>query len=155
MPLCAKPSIPVTVNRVNPSELSRHRRCAFELISQAGSTPVEPRRRAAKATGLAALGIALTASAAMPYIQGTLPSCDSAEVISLTEKIIQEAPLVRMSGLKLNGIVYPVELGYDWSTETRTCKGILKHSQGEEAIGFQVEWHDPANRVIWVKVVPL
>lgn len=125
------------------------------LIAQAKANPVEPPRRMVKASTIAAAGMALTALSAIPYVRGTLPSCDSPNVVALAEKIVRDAPLVRTSGLAIKGITLPVEQEYDRTEEARVCRGILEHARGEEGIRYTVEWHDQSKGVIWVRILPM
>jgi hypothetical protein len=125
------------------------------LISQAAKCPIEPRRRMVKAAAIGLAGTAWVALAAIPYLEGSLPRCDSADVVALAEKIVRDALLVKMTGLEVKRLSFPVEQGYDRAAEARVCRGVLAHSQGEEQIQYSVEWHDQSKGLIWVRILPL
>ena len=124
------------------------------LIAKAKETPIEVSGREGKAVAIGLTGGAWVAATAFLVMSGTLPACDSPEVISLAEKIVRDAPLVKLTGLSVKGISMPAERKYDIEQEVRTCRGILTHAAGEEAIQYTVEWHDQKKGLIWVNILP-
>ncbi len=123
------------------------------LIAQAKDKPIEVTGRGGKATVLGILGGVWVALTVATYISGSLPSCDAPEVVSLGEKVIRDAPLVKLSGLQVKGISLPAERSYDPSVEKRVCRAMLTHALGEEAIQYSVEWHDKSKGMIWVQIL--
>jgi hypothetical protein len=123
------------------------------LIVCAKEHPVEITTRGGKFAALAVVGAAWIGVFLAAHMAGSLPDCDSKEVVALTEKVIRDAPLIKLSGLQVKGISIPAERSYDASRESRLCRAMLSHALGEEGIQYTVEWHDKNKGLIWVQLV--
>lgn len=123
------------------------------LIARAKEHPVEVSGRLGKTAVLAVVGVAWLGALVASQMAGSLPKCNDKEVVALAEKVIREAPLIKLSGLEVKGIYLPAERSYNSSTETRLCRAMLAHALGEEGIQYTVEWHDKNKGLIWVQMV--
>ena len=89
------------------------------LIETARTHPVEPKGRVVKAFIFGAIALAIVGVSAAGLVQGTLPACDSPEVVNLAQTIIKDSPLVKLSGLQVTGLTMVAQKSYDPSDEKR------------------------------------
>lgn len=123
------------------------------LIEKAKVSPVDSRLRYGGATVLAVLALFATFSAYSMYSTGTLPNCNSPEVVRLTNQIVSESPAVQLLGLSDISIYSHGEKHYNSSSETRICRAVLKSPMGDEAISYSVEWHNKNAGEFWVQIL--
>jgi hypothetical protein len=125
------------------------------LMETARAHPVEPKGRVFKTFVFGAIAFAVIAVSAAVYMQGTLPSCDSPDVVKLADTIIKGSPLVKLTGLQVTGLSMVAQKSYDSGTEKRLCRGMITSDfAGTQGIEYSVEWHDKAKGLIWVQIVP-
>jgi hypothetical protein len=124
------------------------------LIETARTNPVEPKGRVFKAFVFGAIALGIIGLSAVGLVQGTLPACDSPDVVNLAQNIIKDSPLVKLSGLQVTGLTVVAQKSYDPSEEKRVCRGKPTHAAGTQGIQYSVEWHDKAKGLIWVQITP-
>lgn len=122
------------------------------LIERAKENPVEVKGRGGKTAVLGIIGGLWVLLALVGHLLGSLPACDSPEVVDLATRLIKEDPLVKLSGRDVKGISIPAEVRYDASTKTRICRAQLIYALGEELINYSVQWHDKTKGIIRVQI---
>ena len=123
------------------------------LIEKAKESPVDSKLRYGGATVLAVLALCASFGAYSMYSTGTLPNCNSPEVVQLTNQIVSESPAVQILGLTDISISSHGEKHYNSSSETRFCRGVLKTPLGDEVISYSVEWHNKNTGEFWVQIL--
>jgi hypothetical protein len=82
---------------------------------------------------------------------GTVPSCDSKEVVTLAQRIIKEGPLSLLLGDSFQGLSMPAEQSYDTAREQRVCRAVVAVGGQQVPVRYTVEWHDKSKGLIWVQ----
>lgn len=123
------------------------------MVGEAKSYPVWVSGRPTKAALFVGVGVLWTLATLAMYRAGDVPTCDSPEVIALTEKIIRDDLAVKATGIKINGLKMPAEQSYNASAEKRVCRAMVSTELDEEPITYSVEWHDKSKSYIWVSIL--
>jgi hypothetical protein len=121
------------------------------LIERAREYPVNVTNRTAPAVTLAVVGALEFVIVASLYFVGTVPSCDSKEVVTLAQRIIKEGPLSLVLGDSVQGISMPGEQSYDTAREQRVCRAVVIVDGQEVPVRYTVEWHNKSKGLIWVQ----
>jgi hypothetical protein len=90
---------------------------------------------------------------AIQDVSGSVPLCDVSRVIDLALKGINDSVLTKLSGIEMERVSFPVEVGYDSQSEARLCRAQAGHSRGEEIISYSVRWHDEDNQIMYVQIL--
>lgn len=83
----------------------------------------------------------------------SLPACNSQEVVSKVEQILEKSILSMTGAIKNGSIQLPAEKHYDANTDARVCHAVVETLFGSQRIGYTVEWHDKANDIFWVELI--
>jgi hypothetical protein len=121
------------------------------LIDRAREYPVNVTNRTASAVTLAVVGALEFGVVASLYFAGTVPSCDSKEVVKLAQRIVHEGPLSLLLGEGFQGISMAAEQSYDTAREQRVCRAMVTVGGQELPVRYTVEWHDKSKGLIWVQ----
>ena len=121
------------------------------LIERAREYPVNVTNRTAPAETLAVVGALEFIVVTSLYMAGTVPSCDSKEVVTLAQRIIKEGPLSLLLGDSFQGLSMPAEQSYDTAREQRVCRAVVAVGGQQVPVRYTVEWHDKSKGLIWVQ----
>ncbi len=82
---------------------------------------------------------------------GGLPKCDSADATVLVGRVITEAPAVQTMGVEYVRMTDVEEQEYDPDAKTRSCRGTLMTTAGEDVVSYTIRWQDEATRQFQVE----
>jgi hypothetical protein len=85
-------------------------------------------------------------------VNGIIPKCDSASVLSTAKKAIEEAPTSKLFPISMFEIRNVVEKEYRTEDGTRSCEGIAFTNLGKRQARYSIEWSDRARRTFYVRV---
>jgi hypothetical protein len=121
------------------------------LIEKAREYPVSVANRTASAITLAVVGAFEVVVVVALYFAGTVPSCDSKDVVGLADRIVKEGPMSLLLGDNFRGVSMPAEQSYDAARERRVCRAMITVASQEVPVSYTVEWHDKSKGLIWVQ----
>lgn len=111
------------------------------------------RRYGGPALGLPAVAVAAFFTVS-PFVSAwvgssRLPACDSSEVIGLLHQILP-GPL---AGANLKSLEQIREIRFDKGLQVRYGECLARTDAGDLPVQFQVEWQDPTQSVVFVRIV--
>ena len=84
------------------------------------------------------------------FSSGGLPTCDSSDAKNLVGQIIDDMPLVKMSGAQFISLKDVSEQGFNEKSEVRSCTGTLVTSAGEDSVQYSVKWQNKKKSTFYV-----
>lgn len=74
------------------------------------------------------------------FSSSSLPNCHSSESTDLVEKIINDLPYAKATGMKFVSLKEIKELGFNKKSEIRSCNALLITTSGEDELQYSIVW---------------
>jgi len=111
-----------------------------DLIERAKETPANVKGRGGKLAALTLAGAGFMVMSVGVPVGGALPGCSSNDTTGLVGQVVNDMPLVQLSGTQFVSMKDVTELGYNSGAGIRSCSATLITTAGEDQIQYSVQW---------------
>ena len=112
------------------------------LIEIAKEHPIDVKGRAVKSVVFATFGSLWAFMSFVSVAMTILPTCSDASVKSLVGQILTEMSSAKRAGAKFVSVEDEAELGFNQTTQIRTCTGTTVTTIGEDLTLYSIMWRN-------------